>query len=62
MEDHIVTTSSPIVINVKDLANMLSVSHNTAYALIRSGKIRSIRIGRTYRIPKDAVDEYLRKI
>lgn len=62
MEDHIVTTSSPIVINVKDLANMLSVSHNTAYALIRSGKIRSIRIGRTYRIPKDAVDEYLRKM
>ena len=62
MEDHIVTTSSPIVINVKDLANMLSVGHNTAYALIRSGKIRSIRIGRTYRIPRDAVEEYLRKM
>ena len=62
MEDHILTAKSPMVINVKELAAMLSVSHNTAYALIRSGKIRSIRIGRTYRIPRDAVDEYLRKM
>ena len=49
------------VLRVKDLAVLLSISHNTAYALVRSGQIRSIRIGRTYRIPRDAVDEYLRK-
>ena len=51
----------PLVLHVKDLANVLSVSQNTAYALIRSGQIRSIRTGRTYRIPKDAVIEYLNK-
>ena len=51
----------PAVLRVKDLAALLSISHNTAYALVRSGQIRSIRIGRTYRIPRDAVDEYLRK-
>ena len=51
----------PLVLHVKDLAKVLSVSHNTAYALVRSGQIRSIRIGRTYRIPRDAVEEYLRK-
>lgn len=49
------------VLRVKDLATLLSVSHNTAYALVRSGQIHSIRIGRTYRIPRDAVEEYLRK-
>ena len=38
---------------------VLSVSHNTAYALVRSGQIRSVRMGRSYRIPKDAVIEYL---
>ena len=51
----------PLVLHVKDLAEVLSISQNTAYALVRSGQIRSIRTGRTYRIPKDAVIEYLNK-
>lgn len=51
----------PLVLHVKDLANVLSVSQNTAYALVRSGQIRSVRTGRTYRIPKDAIIEYLNK-
>lgn len=49
----------PLVLQVKDLQKVLSVSHNTAYALIRSGAIRSIRVGRKYIIPKDAVINYL---
>lgn len=52
---------SPQIYSVKDLQQLLCVSHNTAYALVRSGQIRSIRIGRTYKIPKEAVDEFLRK-
>ena len=51
----------PKVLNVKDLAEILSVSHNTAYNLVRSGQVRSIRIGRAYRSPREAVDEFLRK-
>ena len=50
----------PRVLHVKDLQVLLSISHNTAYELVRSGKIRSIRIGRTYKIPLDAFQEYLR--
>lgn len=49
----------PLVLQVKDLQKILSISHNTAYALIRSGEIRSIRVGRKYIIPKDAVVQYL---
>jgi excisionase family DNA binding protein len=49
----------PLVLHVKDLSTLLSVSHNTAYELVRSGRIRSIRVGRNYRIPRDAVEEYL---
>lgn len=52
----------PTVLRVKDLVPLLSISQNTAYALVRSGQIRSIRIGRTYRIPREAVLEYLSKI
>ena len=49
----------PLVLHVKELAEVLSISQNTAYALVRSGQIRSIRTGRIYRIPKDALVEYL---
>lgn len=51
----------PLVLHVKELAEVLSISQNTAYALLRSGQIRSIRTGRIYRIPKDALIEYLSK-
>ena len=51
----------PLVLHVKELAEVLSISQNTAYALVRSGQIRSIRTGRIYRIPKDALIEYLIK-
>ena len=47
------------VLKVEDLAHMLSIGRNTAYELVRSGKIRSVKIGRTYRIPLTAVDDYL---
>ena len=51
----------PLVLCVKDLIPLLSISHNTAYALVRSGQIHSIRIGRAYRIPREAVIDYLLK-
>lgn len=50
----------PLMLRVKDLESILDISHNTAYELVRSGQIRSVRIGRCYRIPRDAVAEYLR--
>lgn len=52
----------PLVLRVEDLMPLLSIGGNTAYALVRSGQIRSFRIGRCYRIPKDVVAEYLEKV
>lgn len=52
----------PLVLRVEDLMPLLSIGRNTAYALVRSGQIRSFRIGRCYRIPKDSVTEYLVKV
>ena len=49
----------PPVLSVKQVAEILAVSQNTAYALIRSKKIHSIRVGRSYRIPLYAVIKYL---
>ena len=52
----------PLALHVKDLVPLLQVSHNIAYALVRSGKIRSIRVGKTYQISREAVAEYILKI
>lgn len=48
-----------LVYRVEDLMPLLNVGRNTAYELVRSGKIRSVKVGRGYRIPKSAVEKYL---
>ena len=47
------------VLKVEDLTHILSIRRNTAYELVRSGKIHSVKIGRTYRIPRSAVEDDL---
>ena len=49
----------PLSLRVEDLMPILDIGRNTAYELVRSGQIRSIRIGRQLRIPRDAVLEFL---
>lgn len=49
----------PLTLRVEDLTSILDIGRNTAYELVRCGKIRSIRIGRQLRIPKDALQDYL---
>lgn len=51
----------PVTLRVEDLMPILGIGRNTAYELIRSGQIRSVRIGRQIRIPRDALLEFLRK-
>ena len=49
----------PLALRVEDLMPVLAIGRNTAYELVRSGQIRSLRIGRQLRIPRDAVVEFL---
>ena len=49
----------PLNLRVEDLMPILDIGRNTAYELVRCGTIRSIRIGKQLRIPKDALVEYL---
>ena len=51
----------PMTLRVEDRMPILGIGRNTAYELIRSGQIRSIRIGRQIRIPRDALLDFLRK-
>ena len=48
-----------LTLQVEELMPILGIGRNTAYELIRSGQIRSIRVGRQLRVPKDAVLDFL---
>lgn len=44
---------------VAEVAAMMRVSKMTVYRMVRAGTIRSIRFGRSYRVPQSAVRDYL---
>ena len=52
----------PLVLTVKEVAKLLGISKNTAYRLVRSKKLRSIRVGRQIRISRIALENYLNGI
>ena len=49
----------PLVLRVEDLIPILDIGRNTAYELIRSGRIRSVKVGRQIRIPREALLAFL---
>lgn len=46
-------------LSVKEFAEKLNVPYAAASDIIRKGKVRAVRVGKHYRVPVDAVDEYL---
>lgn len=46
-------------ITIRELADLLKISRIKAYQLTREGQIKSIRIGRSIRIPLDAYRKFL---
>ena len=49
----------PYVISVPQLAKLLGIGRNAAYEIVNRGEIRSVKIGKTIRIPKSAVIEFI---
>jgi excisionase family DNA binding protein len=49
----------PLTLRVEDLMPILGIGRNTAYELVRSKQIYSVKIGRQLRIPKQALIDYL---
>ncbi len=51
-----------LVLTVEEAAERLGVGRTLLYALVRSGDIESIAIGRLRRIPIDALDEFVSRL
>ena len=46
-------------LTVAEVADTLRVSTMTVYRLIKSGELRAVRVGKSYRLTDDDVDQYL---
>ena len=49
----------PDVMDIEQMCQILSVSVKTGYKLIREGKVSALRIGRSFRITKVNIKNYL---
>ncbi|MCH5287274.1 MAG: helix-turn-helix domain-containing protein [Christensenellaceae bacterium] len=52
----------PDILNIDEMCSVLGVSTKTGYRLLREGQITSMKVGRTYRIPKVHLLTYLRVV
>lgn len=48
-------------LTVAEVAARMRVSKMTVYRLVHSGELEAVRVGRSFRVPHAAVEEYLRK-
>jgi len=47
-------------LTVAEVAAIMRVSKMTVYRLVHGGDLPAVRVGRSYRVPEQAVHEYLR--
>lgn len=52
-------TSYPDVVNVNQLKEMLGIGITLAYRLVKQNTIKSLKIGREYKIPKTNIISFL---
>lgn len=50
------------LLTVEEAAERLRIGRTRMFALVKSGEIESILIGRLRRVPADAIDAYARRL
>ena len=47
-------------LTVAEVASLMRVSKMTVYRLVHNGEMPAVRVGRSFRVPEQAVHDYLR--
>ena len=47
-------------LTVQEVAALMRVSKMTVYRLVHAGELAAVRVGRSFRVPERAVQDYLR--
>lgn len=53
--------SLPLLLTVGEMASVLRIGRNPAYQLVKDGNIQSIRVGRSIRIPRNALIQFVER-
>ena len=53
--------SNQVLITVEELCEVLMIGKNAAYQLLNSGKIKSFRIGRAWKIPRESLNNFIKQ-
>jgi excisionase family DNA binding protein len=51
----------PLMLTIKQSSELLSVSRSKIYEFINSGKLKSVRLGRSIRIPRQELEIFIRE-
>ncbi|WP_042383085.1 helix-turn-helix domain-containing protein [Streptacidiphilus melanogenes] len=54
--------STLVLLTVEEAARRLQIGRTTCYALIRSGELESVPVGRLRRVPSDAPAAYVARL
>lgn len=57
-----VQSTPRMVLTVEEAAERLGIGRTLMYALVKSGDVESIAIGRLRRIPLDALDDFVERL
>jgi excisionase family DNA binding protein len=49
----------PVLLRPEEVARSLAIGRTAVFELIRTGELRSVKIGKSRRIPAEAVVEYI---
>lgn len=57
--DDVPSASAPTFLTVAEVATIMRVSKMTVYRLVHSGELPAARVGKSFRVPEQAVHDYL---
>lgn len=57
-----ITTTAPLLLTVEQAAQQLGIGRTTVFALLKSGDLESIPLGRLRRIPAECITEYIDRL
>ena len=51
-----------VLYRIDEAAELLSISKSRVYELVRSGQIRTVKVGKSHRVPARSLDEYVARL
>ena len=49
------------ILRIEDVMEYLNIGKNTIYSLLQSGELKAFRIGKLWKIPRKALEEYVER-